>query len=99
MADEDAGKVLEYLYMHQNGDITQETLFNVSDLSENTIRDALDKLEEQLLVEIGISPTDAPYENISITEQGIDTIETTGAFSDAFDFPLDLNKIARDWGS
>lgn len=95
----DAGRILEYLYMHQNELITQETLFKKSDLSDEDIRTALDELEERLLVDIGISPDEASYEDITITDKGIDTIETENAFHDTFNTPLDLNKIAQEWSN
>lgn len=94
---EDAGRILEYLYLHKGDSLTQQTLFDASDLSRDEIRDALDHLEERMLVDLGLSPEDAPYEDIAITEKGVDMIETVGAFSDEFDASLDLNRIAREW--
>lgn len=94
--EEDAGRILEYLYL-QNEPVSQQTLFDASDISDNDVRAALDELEERLLVEIGLSPDDAPYEDISITEKGEDTVETSGAFNEAFGSPLDLNEIAQGW--
>lgn len=82
--DEDAGKILEYLYL-QDEPVSQQTLFDVSDLSDDQIRTALDTLEEQLLIDIGLSPDDAPYDDIAITDQGTGTIESAGVFSDTFD--------------
>lgn len=96
--DDDAGRILEYLYMADEP-IDQKTLFDASDLTDADIRAALDELEDRLFIDIGISPDDAPYEDITITEKGTDTIETVGAFSDEFDFPLDLNEIAQDWSN
>lgn len=96
--EEDAGQILEYLYL-QDEPVSQQTLFDASDLSEDEIRTALDELEERLLVEIGLTSNDAPYDDISITEKGADTIETGGAFSEAFGSPLDLNEIAQEWSA
>jgi hypothetical protein len=50
----------------------------VSDRFDQTIRAALDILEDQVLVDIGLSPDDVPYDAIAITAQGTETIETTG---------------------
>lgn len=94
--EEDAGKILEYVYL-QDEPVTEETLFEASELSDEEVRAALDELEERMLVEIGLSPDDAPYEDITLTAKGVDTIETSGLFHEEFDVSLDLNEIAQDW--
>ncbi len=97
--DEDAGDVLEYLYLKQETPVDASEIFAASDLSHDAVRDALDRLEDKLLVEVGVKPEGGGYEDVSLTAEGLDTIEDEGAFIEAFGTPLDLNRIAREWGS
>lgn len=57
-------------------------------------RRSTSELEEQMLVELGGADTEA-YGAVALTGKEIDTSED----EDAFDVSLDLNRIAREWGS
>lgn len=96
-AEQDAADVLEYLYLNQQTPVDAAELFDVSRLSRDAVRDALDRLEDQMLVDIGVKPDEGGYEDVSITEKGCDTVETVGAFQDEFGVALDLNEIAQEW--
>lgn len=95
--DKDAGDVLEYLYLNQETPVDASDIFDASDLSRDDVQAALDELEERMLIDIGLKPDEGGYEDVSLTTEGVDTIETKGSFLDVFDVPLDLNRIAREW--
>ncbi|MDY6769336.1 MAG: hypothetical protein SVU88_00015 [Candidatus Nanohaloarchaea archaeon] len=90
---EDAGDVLQYIYLNRGEPLTDQVIADASGLSVDEVQDALDELEERLLVTLGVDE----YSDVELTEAGRDRIEEAGAFESEFDTPLDLMEIVQGW--
>lgn len=93
--EDDAGRVLEYVYLNRGETLTDEKIAEASGLSVEEVRDALDELEERLLVTLGLEG----YSDVQMTEEGRGKIEESGAFEEEFGNPLDLERIVQGWES
>ncbi|MDY6765952.1 MAG: hypothetical protein SVW77_01160 [Candidatus Nanohaloarchaea archaeon] len=89
----DAGDVLQYIYLNRGEPLTDEVIADASGLSLQEVQDALDELEDRLLVTLGIEDDG----DVEMTEEGRATIEDTGAFQSEFGTALDLAEIVHDW--
>lgn len=71
----EADTVLDYLYHHQDKQLTTEQIADDIDLPAETVQDLLDELEQYRLIRTTMTSSDSTYREVALTEDGKRAVE------------------------